>query len=398
MAFLKQKFLWIGVIAAFVVLMVFGVAMMGSVLGAKPKDIPVALVVLDKPADLPIGGQLAVGNLIKDKLLAMDQLPVDWKVVDSEAEAREGLDQQKYYGALLLPGDLSSGVLSIQSPSPQPATVKIIANEGMNTAAATAVRTILQQGTKLISLELSKQVLAVVGKQMNQIPVSAAQALLTPFQVQEETVHPVAANNAGGSAPGMLTQIMWIGSLVTSIFMFLAAQQSFTAGVRKLPVLALQSVIGVAIIGAVSGFLVWMASSWYGMELAHAVDTWLFLWLVGAAFVMLQSSLLSWMGFPAMGILVLLMFFSLPLINLAPEFLPQATHDWLYSWIPFKFATSGLREVMYFGGLEAVTWNGSVLWWIAGVFPGVIAGIRRAKREGRQGQGFIVKLMGPGHL
>lgn len=386
MAFMKKKILWIGVVAVFVVLMVFGVAMMGSVLGAKPKDLPVALVVLDKPADLPIGGQLAIGSMIKDKLTSLSQLPVEWNILDSEEEARAGMDAQKYYGALVLPMDLSAGVLSLQTPNPKPATLKLITNEGMNAAAATSVKSILKQSTKMISLELSKQVLGFASKQSDQIPVAAAQAILTPFQVQEETVHPVGANNASGNAPGMLTQIMWIGSLVTSIFLFLTTQQSFVAGVRTWPVLLIQSVVGIAIIAAISGYLVWMASSWYGMELANAADTWLFIWLAGAAFFMLQSSFLTWMGFPAMAILVLLMFFSMPVINLAPEFLPQATQEWLYSWIPFKFAAAGMREVMYFGGLDSVSGNASVLAWIAGVFLVLllVSGVRRGKEKNKK--------------
>jgi hypothetical protein len=52
-----------------------------------------------------------------------------------------------------------------------------------------------------------------------------------------------------------------------------------------------------------------------------------------------------------MAILVLLMFFSMPVLNMAPEFLSQTTQDWFYSWTPLRFVAVGLREVMYFGGL-----------------------------------------------
>lgn len=62
MVFLRQKMLWIGALAVLLVLTVFGVAMMGSIVGAKPKSLPVALVVLDQPAALPNGETLAVGR------------------------------------------------------------------------------------------------------------------------------------------------------------------------------------------------------------------------------------------------------------------------------------------------------------------------------------------------
>jgi membrane associated rhomboid family serine protease len=69
-----------------------------------------------------------------------------------------------------------------------------------------------------------------------------------------------------------------------------------------------------------------------------------------------------------MAILVLLMFFSMPVLNMAPEFLSQTTQDWIYSWTPLRFVSGGLREVMYFGGLESVSTNASVLGIIGGAF------------------------------
>ncbi|BAD63918.1 MULTISPECIES: hypothetical protein [Shouchella] len=43
---LAQKTMWLGMVLVLIVLTVFGVAMMGSVLGSKPKELPVALVIL----------------------------------------------------------------------------------------------------------------------------------------------------------------------------------------------------------------------------------------------------------------------------------------------------------------------------------------------------------------
>lgn len=368
-AIFKQKLLWIGIIIVMVVLIVFGAAMMGSVLGTKPKELPVALVVLDKPAELPTGGALAVGEMIREKLTANTQLPLTWEIVESEEAARAGMDEHDYYGALVIPADLSSGLLSLASPTPKPATVQIIANDGMNAQAATVVKQVLGQAMKAVSLELSNQLLGQIGQQTGgQIPVATAQALLSPIVIQEESIHAVGVNNASGNAPGLLTQIMWMGSLVTGMILFLSIQKTVAAGARRWTVILSQTVAGVAIVGAASGFLVWMASSWYGMELAQTMDTWLYLWLGGAVFFLLQSMLLNWIGLPAMAILVLLMFFSMPVLNMAPEFLSQTTHDWIYSWTPLRFVSGGLREVMYYGGLDSVSTNASVLWIIGGAF------------------------------
>ncbi|KKC46824.1 MULTISPECIES: YhgE/Pip domain-containing protein [unclassified Paenibacillus] len=368
MAIFKQKMVWAGTIIVLAVLVVFGAAMMGSVLGTKPKEVPAALVVLDHPADLPGGGSLAVGEKLKEQLLSNDKLPIKWTVLDSEQAAREALDAREYYGALILPADLSSGVASIAGASPQQPAVRVLVSEGLNAQASTVLRQGLGQVMSMAGAELSKSMLAGIAQKSQQLPVTVAQALLSPIQVQEETVHPVGANNASGSAPGLLTQIMWMGSLVTAMMLFLAGGKAIQSGAGRPAAVAWQPVIGVAITGIASGFLVWTASSWYGMELAHSLDTWLFLWLAAVTFYMLQSALLNWIGLPAMAILVLLMFFSMPLLNMAPEFLTDTTHFWIYSWTPLRFAAYGMREVMYFGGLDSAGGSAAVLAGIAGAF------------------------------
>lgn len=365
MKILTQKMMWIGLVLVLIVLTVFGVAMMGSVLGSKPKELPVALVILDRPADLSTGGTISVGEMIREKLVSDPAMPFVWHIVDSEETAREGLDKREYYGVIVIPADLSSGLLSLATPSPIHPNVKIIANEGMNSQASLVVRQTMRQAMQMISEELLQLLLEQIGQQTEQIPVDSATALMTPVTVQEDVVHPPGVNNASGNAPGLLTQIMWIGSLVTGIVLFLASQKAVAAGSRRWTVSALQAIVGLATVGIASGFTVWMALSWYGMELANARETWFFLWLAGSAFFLLQSSLLNWIGFPAMPLLVLLMFFSMPLLNMAPEFLSQTTRDWIYSWTPLRFTAEGLREVMYFGGLDAVGSNAFVLWGVA---------------------------------
>nr|AYQ74511.1 DUF3533 domain-containing protein [Cohnella candidum] len=378
--FVQQKFVRIAVIAVTVVLMVFGLAMMGSVLGAKPQGLPIALVVLDKPAELPTGGELAAGGMVKEKVTGLAQLPVKWKVLGTEGEAAAAMDRQEVYGALVLPADFSAGLLSIQSPEPKPSTVKLYYNEGMSAQGVAAAKSILQQVAKNVSAELSAQLLEQVGQRVQQISVGSVHALLAPFGTQEISVHPVGSNNGGGSAPNMLTQIIWMGCLVMSVLLFFASKAATVHGGRRSAV-AGQTVIGLALAAGASGFLVWMAHSWYGMEIADQSTTWLFLWLAASAFFLMQTALFNWIGIPAVAILVLLLFFSLPVLNLAPEFMPQATQDWLYSWTPFRYVASGLRNLMYFGGEHGMGLSYGVLWGIAGV--SLAAVLASALRKGR---------------
>jgi YhgE/Pip-like protein len=355
MSFVKMKTARIGFAVVFVVIMVFGLALMGSVLSAKPQNLPVALVVLDQPANLPDGSTLAVGEVVKEKLKGIAELPVKWVEVSSEAELATQLNEQKVYGALVLPADLSSGIASLQSPSPKPATVRIVLNEGTNTQAVSAVRMILQQATNTLSSQLAGQLLGQIGQHTQQMPVSAASALLHPFQVTEQAVHPAGSNNANGGAPNLLVQILWLACMVTSAFMFLTAQHHSINRRSLTGTVTSQLTAGVVLVTIASAFLLWMAHAWYGMAIAQMRSTWLYLWLMAAAFFLVQTALLNWIGMPSMILLVLIFFFSMPVIGMPQELLPQVTADWLYSWTPFRYAAAGLRSIMYFDGEGALS-------------------------------------------
>ncbi|MFD0716127.1 YhgE/Pip domain-containing protein [Paenibacillus sp. GCM10027626] len=396
----RQKIVWASLAAVVVIIAVLGTAMMGSVLGAKPQKLPVALVVQDEEVAVHGGGQVAAGDMIREKLLNSAELPLpfEWELVESEQAARDGMDEGRYYGALILPADLSRGLMSLLGAAePKPAAVTIIANEGLNVQGAAAVKQGLGQVMEALRQHLPKQMLGMAAKtagaaqaeagsgsgangnaQNMQLSYAAAEALLTPFHLNVESVHPVGKNQASGNAPGMLTQVMWIGSLVIAVMLSMGqARARASAGSLKVNnksggmfafgTVVSQALTGIVLTGAAAAFLLWVASGWYGMELQHAADIWVFLWFGGVVFFMLQSALFNWIGMPAIPILVLLMFFSMPLLNMAPEFLSQTTQDWLYSWIPLRFVASGMREMMYFGGWSAVGDSKAVMWGVATV-------------------------------
>lgn len=177
--------------------------------------------------------------------------------------------------------------------------------------------------------------------------------------------------------------------MICSIFLFLAVRNCRQTTDRRFAVVTVQLIVGLVLTAAASGFTVWMANTWYGMHISNPLHVWLFLWLVAAAFFLLQSALLSWIGFPAIGLLVLLLFFSLPLLNMAPEFMSQTTQDWLYSWTPLRYAAAGLRTIMYYGG-EGMSLAYRVMWWIAAVAAVVLlASSARKEKTDKQKTGLL---------
>jgi len=382
MKILKQRLLWAGTAAVMAAVVVFGLAMMGSALGAKPQELPVAIVNADEGAALPNGERLNAGAMLRERLASLRDVPIRWIDVPTETEAMAGLDEQWYYGALVLPADLSAGLLSAASPEPQPGAVKIVVNEGMNAQGGALARHALGTLTSAFRTELTKRSLSMAGAASGTgaIPAESAVAMLTPFEVQEVTVHPVGANQGNGSAPGMLVQIMWIGAMLAGIVLFMAGKRARAEGAGRWTAASMQVLLGVAIAAAAAGLLLWSATAWYGMEVRSATEVWLLLSLAGGAFFLLIAAGLHWLGLPAVGLAALLMFFSMPVVNLAPEFLPEATRDWLYGWTPLQLAAQHLRTALYFEGGAAG--GASALWWIAGAgLLAVLGAVAKPERK-----------------
>ena len=77
------------------------------------QNIKIAVANNDKGTTNDLVGELNAGDEVIDKLKDNDQL--GWTIVDSEKEAKEGVEAGKYYAALVIPPDFSEGMLSMLS-------------------------------------------------------------------------------------------------------------------------------------------------------------------------------------------------------------------------------------------------------------------------------------------
>ncbi|MGO3725339.1 YhgE/Pip domain-containing protein, partial [Staphylococcus carnosus] len=110
MNILKNKLLWIAPIGLLVVIMLLAVAFYPAY-NPKPKNIPLAVVNLDKGTDMQ-GKHVNIGKDLTDNLLKNKSEAIEWKEVSSEKKAREGMDVEKYFGTVVLEKDFSKHALS----------------------------------------------------------------------------------------------------------------------------------------------------------------------------------------------------------------------------------------------------------------------------------------------
>ena len=67
--FFKQKHPYLAIIAVFAVILLLGIAQLGSTVNPVPKNLPVLLVQMDTGAKLPTGQDMNFGKLIQEKII-----------------------------------------------------------------------------------------------------------------------------------------------------------------------------------------------------------------------------------------------------------------------------------------------------------------------------------------
>lgn len=367
----KNKLLLLTPIIALAIIFIFSLTLIPSV-QPEPKNLPIAIVNADEGVELPNQTKMNMGKqlveMIKENSKATsDQKDptVKWVEVKNTEELQKGLDNQEYYAALVIPKDLSAKQASLQTAAPSAAEIKIYVNQGMNTMASTLAGQILNGIVDNMNNNVRTQLLQGLEQQGATITAKQAEILAAPITSKVTNVNETGTNSANGNAPVSLFQPLWMASLASAAFIYVALRKMANTANRKrnFAVKLVQILIG-AIATLVVGFgLTWIASDLVGLHIPDFTNTALFLSITSFSFFLMISAVLSLIGLRGMPLFILMLFFGAPLLAMAPEMMSPFYHDWVYSWLPMRFMIGGLRELLFFG--KGLTWDSvSHLVWI----------------------------------
>ena len=233
---------------------------------------------------------------------------VEWRQVQSRADAENLLDTKQVYGALLL--------------SPVPG------------AGLTA--------TVLVSGALNPNATAIA----EPILVNIALALKAPVEVV--TIHPTSA--AGRTLPLAATALLWLVALVGNVIAIALGHR--LRGGRPLGRIAMVGVAAAASLlgtGLVVGLgWLWDSSLPIGWQLVG------FFLLAGLAFALLQAAVLRWLGLGGLVILGPLYLMAPAVAGLPSQLINPVYRALLWSWTPFRFSTEAIRSLLFLGGAPDV--------------------------------------------
>ncbi|CAA3985119.1 Phage infection protein [Staphylococcus aureus] len=378
----KNKLLWIAPIATMIILVIFSLAFYPAY-NPKPKDLPIGILNEDKGTTIQ-DKNVNIGKKLEDKLLDSDSNKIKWVKVDSEKDLEKDLKDQKIFGVAIIDKDFSKDAMSKtqkvvmdskkeemqqkvasgeippqvvqqmkqkmgnQQVEVKQAKFKTIVSEGSSLQGSQIASAVLTGMGDNINAQITKQSLETLTSQNVKVNAADINGLTNPVKVDNEKLNKVKDHQAGGNAPFLMFMPIWIGSIVTSILLFFAFRTSNNIVVQHRIIASIGQMI-FAVVAAFAGSFVYIyfMQGVQRFDFDHPNRIAIFVAFAILGFVGLILGVMVWLGMKAVSIFFILMFFSMQLVTLPKQMLPESYQKYVYDWNPFTHYATSVRELLY---------------------------------------------------
>ncbi|MCO4460013.1 YhgE/Pip domain-containing protein [Staphylococcus aureus] len=378
----KNKLLWIAPIATMIILVIFSLAFYPAY-NPKPKDLPIGILNEDKGTTIQ-DKNVNIGKKLEDKLLDSDSNKIKWVKVDSEKDLEKDLKDQKIFGVAIIDKDFSKDAMSKtqkvvmdskkeemqqkvasgeippqvvqqmkqkmgnQQVEVKQAKFKTIVSEGSSLQGSQIASAVLTGMGDNINAQITKQSLETLTSQNVKVNAADINGLTNPVKVDNEKLNKVKDHQAGGNAPFLMFMPIWIGSIVTSILLFFAFRTSNNIVVQHRIIASIGQMI-FAVVAAFAGSFVYIyfMQGVQGFDFDHPNRIAIFVAFAILGFVGLILGVMVWLGMKSVPIFFILMFFSMQLVTLPKQMLPESYQKYVYDWNPFTHYATSVRVLLY---------------------------------------------------
>lgn len=416
----KNKLLWLAPIAIMIILVIFSLAFYPAY-NPTPKDLPIGIVNDDKGTSIQ-DKDVNIGKNLEDKLMDSDSDKIKWVKIDSQKEARKQIDNGDIYGAAFIDKKFSKDAMSktqkvimdskkeemkekVESGDVPPQAAeqmqKQMGNQDINVQKA-KFTTVVSQGSSLQGSQMATSILSNMGENINKqitkqsldtmkqqdvkVDASDIQGITNPVSVDNQTVNKVKSHQAGGNAPFLMFMPIWIGSIVTSVLLFFAFRTSHNVAIQHRIIASLGQILFAVIAAFLGSFAyIYFMKGVQGFKFDHPNTVALFVALALLGFVGLILGVMVWLGLKSIPIFFILMFFSMQLVTLPKEMLPEGYQKFVFDWNPFTHYAGDLRRILYLHqGIELNT----TMWifigfMVFGIISSLIAAVVRKHSDKR---------------
>lgn len=409
----KKKLFWMTPILVIVILLLLAIAFIPAY-NPEPKSVPIAIVNQDKGTtmqdkDVNIGKTFA--DKIKDNKDLSDK--VEWIDVDNKKDLKQGFKDNKYYGALILDENLSKDSISKVQKTVQDAKIKemqsqmkekiesgqippeqakkmqeqnkvepvkvkqgqveIIVNEGSSMQGAQLANTMLTTIGDQLNTQISKQAIQTLDKMDVDVSASDIQGITNPIKVDKTNMNAVKSHQANGNLPLLMFTPVWLASLVGSVVLFFSFRTSNNITIKDRIIASLGQLGGTIVTALIGGFgYIYFMTQVLDITINEPTKIGLYISIAILAFISLILGFMTWLGVKAIPLFMVLLFFSLQLIMLPTQMLPQFYQEYMIGWNPFRHYAETLRGLLY---LHHDIELNSTMWMFIGfiIFGGVSA-------------------------
>ncbi|MDT4058949.1 YhgE/Pip domain-containing protein, partial [Staphylococcus aureus] len=369
-------------IATMIILVIFSLAFYPAY-NPKPKDLPIGILNEDKGTTIQ-DKNVNIGKKLEDKLLDSDSNKIKWVKVDSEKDLEKDLKDQKIFGVAIIDKDFSKDAMSKtqkvvmdskkeemqqkvasgeippqvvqqmkqkmgnQQVEVKQAKFKTIVSEGSSIQGSQIASAVLTGMGDNINAQITKQSLETLTSQNVKVNAADINGLTNPVKVDNEKLNKVKDHQAGGNAPFLMFMPIWIGSIVTSILLFFAFRTSNNIVVQHRIIASIGQMI-FAVVAAFAGSFVYIyfMQGVQGFDFDHPNRIAIFVAFAILGFVGLILGVMVWLGMKSVPIFFILMFFSMQLVTLPKQMLPESYQKYVYDWNPFTHYATSVRELLY---------------------------------------------------
>jgi YhgE/Pip-like protein len=394
---LRSPITWLAVAAAAVMGSIMTFSYIGGFLDpvGHLHDAPIAIVNADKGAQAA-GTTLDAGKQLEQQLTGSGGGKVDWRKLDTAAEARAQLRDNRLWGAIVIPEDFSSSIARIGTSLGQapPAQLDILTNEGSGLFQSSFVEQLTATALAETSDQTNQQLVALLGQANATIAPSAAVTLGRPVVAETKAVVELPAKAGRGIAPFYLAVMVTLtGFLAASI---VGIGIDLLRGTERLELFGRDldlgritrggpwsqwtvKAIGTSVGAALGGLLaVGTAVGILGMDVASAPKAYGMGVLGAVAIGLVSLVFLTLFGLAGelLGVLFTTIFGVPSALGVYPAQTVPGVFRFIAAWHPMRYLTDAMRSIAFFDATGAGLGRAVVvitIWLVGALVVGALA-------------------------
>ncbi|MCE5007622.1 YhgE/Pip domain-containing protein [Staphylococcus equorum] len=383
---MNKKLVWVIPVAVVLILMILATAFYPAY-NPKPKDIPMAILNEDNGIEVQ-GNTTNIGKNLADNLKKSDNEAVNWKSVKNKEELEKGLKDNKYIGAIVFEKDFSknsistaqskimtekqneikekvkSGELSPEQikamqkkmgsgsqefPEPKQAHIETIINQGSNAQVSNIAQQALSKITDQLNKQISKQNVELLAKNKMELPSNQFDNFVNPVKVETTTLNKVKDHQGNGNAASAMFTPVWFSAMITAVLSFLTFKNRDKLASHKDKLWFISKIILSVTIAAFAGAFayVYYTGGVLNFDFNQPFDTAIFIAIAILGFASLILGVMVWIGFGAIPIFILYLFFTMQAVMLPKVMVPEFYQDYIIPWSPFYHYLNTLKDLLY---------------------------------------------------